>query len=58
MTISLSNLVNNLSEEIHKIRCIYGHDNKKCARCGLKYKNYNCFLQYMFMLQQKLSTRG
>ena len=27
---SLSNLVNNLSVGIHRIKCIYGHDDKKC----------------------------
>ena len=27
---SLSNLVNNLPEGIHKIRCKYKHDDKKC----------------------------
>ena len=27
---SLSNLVNNLSEEIHRIKCKYGDDDKKC----------------------------
>ena len=30
MTRSLSNLVNNLSEGIHSIKCKYGHDDKKC----------------------------
>ena len=30
MASSLSNLVNNLSEEIHRIKCKYGHDDKKC----------------------------
>ena len=29
ITSSLSNLVNNLSEGIHKIKCKYGHDDKK-----------------------------
>ena len=29
MTISLSNLVNNLSEGIHKIKCTFGLDGKK-----------------------------
>ena len=28
MASSLSNVVNNLTERIHKIRCKYGHDNK------------------------------
>ena len=27
---SLSNLVNNLSEGIHRIKCKFGHDDKKC----------------------------
>ena len=30
MASSLSNLVNNLSEEIHRIKCKLGHDNKNC----------------------------
>ena len=28
MASSLSNVVNNLSEEIHRIKCKYGHDDK------------------------------
>ena len=28
---TLSNLFNNLSEEIHKIKCKYGHDNKNIS---------------------------
>ena len=38
MASSLSNLVNNLSAGIHRIRCKYGHDDKKCETCGIKYK--------------------
>ena len=30
MESSLSDLANNLPEEIHKIRCKYEHDDKKC----------------------------
>ena len=30
MASSLSNLVNNRSERIHKIKCKYGDDDKKC----------------------------
>ena len=37
---SLSNLVNNLSEGIHKIKCKYGHHDKKC-------KYWECFLEYI-----------
>ena len=35
---SLSNLVNKLSEEIHKIKCKYGHNERKCETCRIKYK--------------------
>ena len=40
MASSLSNLVNNLPEGIHRIKCIYGHINKKCETFGIKYKSY------------------
>ena len=30
MASSLSNLVNNFSEGIHRIKCKFGHDDKKC----------------------------
>ena len=33
MAISLSNLENNLSEVIHRIKCKFGHDDKKCETC-------------------------
>ena len=36
MPSSLSNLVNNLSEGIHKIKCKFGHTDKKCETCGIK----------------------
>ena len=42
----LSNLVNNLSEEIHKIKCKHRHEDKKCETCGIKYKYCDCFLEY------------
>ena len=29
----LSNLVNNLSKGIHKIKCKYEHDDEKCETC-------------------------
>ena len=35
MVSSLSNLVNNL--RIHRIKYKYGHDDKKCENCGIKY---------------------
>ena len=43
---SLSNLVNNLSDEIHRIKFKFGHDDKKCETCGVKCKYCNCFLEY------------
>ena len=46
MTSSLSNFVNNLFEGIHKIECKYRHNDKKCETCRIKYKYWNCFLEY------------
>ena len=40
------NIVNNLSEGIHRINCKLGLDDKKCETCGIKYKYCNCFLEY------------
>ena len=37
MTGSLSDLVNNLSEWILKVKCKYGHDYKKCETWGIKW---------------------
>ena len=44
MASSLSNLVNNLSEGIHGIKCKYGHDDKRFETCGIKYKIVTVFL--------------
>ena len=30
MASSLSNLINNLSEGIHRIKCKHGHNDKQC----------------------------
>ena len=46
MASSLSNLVNNLSKGIHRIKCKFGHDNKKCKACEIKHKYCDCFLEY------------
>ena len=46
MARSLSNLVDNPSEGIHRIKCKYGRDDKKCKTCGIKYKYCDCFLEY------------
>ena len=45
MASSLSNLVNNLSEGIHKIKCSHGHDDRKCETCGITYEVCNCFCE-------------
>ena len=45
LTSSLSNLVNNLAEEIHRIKCKLGHDDKKCETCEIKCKYSNFFLE-------------
>ena len=47
MASSLSNLVNNFSEETHRIKCKYKNDDKKCETCRIKYKYFNCFLKYI-----------
>ena len=46
MASSLSHLVNNLFEGIHKIKCKYRHDDKKCETSGTKYQYCDCFLEY------------
>ena len=38
MASSLSKLVNNLSEVIHRIKRKYGNDDNKCETYGIKYK--------------------
>ena len=42
MASSLSNLVSNLSEETHRIKYKFGHNDKKCEKCEIKYK-YSTF---------------
>ena len=42
---SLSNLIKNLSEEIYKTKCKYGHSYNKSETCRIKYKYCNCFLE-------------
>ena len=46
MARSLSNLVNNLSEGIHRIKYKYGHNDKKFEICRTKYKYCVCFLEH------------
>ena len=46
MARSLSNLVNNLSEVIHRIKCKFGHYDKKCKTYRIKCNHCHYFLEY------------
>ena len=46
MAISSSIPVNNLSKEIHRIKCKQEHDDKECETFGIKYQYCNCFLEH------------
>ena len=43
---SLSNIVNNISEGIHKIKGKNGHNNKKCETCRIQCKYCDWFLEF------------
>ena len=45
MASSLSNLVNDLSKEIQRIKSKLGNDDEKCKTCCTKNINCNCFLE-------------
>ena len=45
MASSLSNLVDKLSERVHRIKCKFRHDDKKCETCGIRYKYRDFFLE-------------
>ena len=47
MASSLSTLFINLADEIHKIKRTYEHNYKKCKNSIIKYKDYDCFLEYI-----------
>ena len=46
MASSLWNLINNFSEGIHRIKCKFGHDDKKCKICRINYKYCNHCLEH------------
>ena len=46
MASSLSNLINTISEEIHKTKCKYGCNDKKCETYRIKHKYCHCFPEY------------
>ena len=35
-----------LAEGVHKTKCKYEHNDKKCETYGIKYKYCDCFLEY------------
>ena len=41
----LANLVNNIFERIHRIKCKFGHDDEKYEKCEIKCKYCDCFLE-------------
>ena len=45
MASSLANVINNLAEGIHEVKCKYKYDDKKAEVCRFKYK-YRDFLEY------------
>ena len=50
---SLSDFVNYLSEGIHRIKCKYGHDNKRCEKCPIKNTYCDCCLEYKCLCCKK-----
>ena len=46
----LSNLADNLTQGIHKIKCKYRHDNKKCEKSRIKYKDCEGHLGLIMIL--------
>ena len=46
MASSLSSLPNDLTEGIHEIKSKYKHNDQKYKTFGIKYKDWDCFLEY------------
>ena len=38
-------IVQDLSEEVHRLKSIYRHDDEKCKTFRIKYKHCDCFLE-------------
>ena len=47
MASSLSNFAKHLAQGIHGSRCTYGYDNKTFEKCGIKYKDCECYVEYI-----------
>ena len=46
MASSLSDIVKNTFEGIHKTKCKHGHDEQKSETCRTKYECCDCFIEY------------
>ena len=46
MTIPLTNFANSLAEATQKIKCYYMHDNIKCKKFRVTYKDCESCLEY------------
>ena len=57
MAISLSNLVDNIAEGIHKIKCTYEHEDKKHQTCQTKYKGCESFLEYTSVIDDLIEYK-
>ena len=51
----MSNLADNLAEGIHKIKWKYGYGNKKQEACWIKYKYWECYLEYQNVAKNYIS---
>ena len=58
MASSLSNLVNNLAEGIHKIKSKYEPDHKKYETCGIRYKDCDFCLEYIKFKDDLIKHNG
>ena len=53
----LLNLVKNLSERVHRIKCKFVRKNKKCKICEIIFKYCNCFLEYVNFKYDLIESR-
>ena len=43
--LTIKSYFDSLAVGIHKIKCKYGHGNKKCQTCRIKYLDCECCLE-------------
>ena len=58
MASSLSNLAGNFAKKIHKVKCKYRHDNNKCETYGIKYKDWECCVEYTKVKDDLIEWKG